>query len=311
MENINAGNPPRDRLQPGTLRECVKKCTKQALVTGVLHSISTDYELWKQDGVEFVVRILTNLQRKDAAKSAQIAKTRSTGQEFNPFLPYDPDLWVRDISDSHVCILNKFNVVDEHLLIITRNFVDQECLLDIDDFAAIATCLEEIDGLAFYNGGQPAGASQKHKHLQLVPFPLVANGINFPLETVYQQSDNKLPFIHAFADIKSIWQKYPLQQDWLEQDRLDRARTIFSLYRQLLEQVKITASPENRQSAAYNLLLTRENMIVIPRSREEYHGISVNSLGFAGALLVRNQEQMQLLKSTGALNLLAEVGRRK
>ena len=40
----------------------------------------------------------------------------------NPFLPYDPDLVVADISDTHVALLNKFNVIDHHLLIVTRCF---------------------------------------------------------------------------------------------------------------------------------------------------------------------------------------------
>ena len=40
------------------------------------------------------------------------------------------------------------------------------------DFDALARGLAAIDGLAFYNGGTVAGASQPHKHLQLVPVPL-------------------------------------------------------------------------------------------------------------------------------------------
>ena len=33
--------------------------------------------------------------------------------------------------------------------------------------------LAEFDGLGFYNGGETAGASQPHKHLQIVPLPLL------------------------------------------------------------------------------------------------------------------------------------------
>ena len=34
----------------------------------------------------------------------------------NPFLPYEEDLYVCDLSPTHVCLLNKFNVVDHHFL---------------------------------------------------------------------------------------------------------------------------------------------------------------------------------------------------
>ena len=40
----------------------------------------------------------------------------------NPFLPYDPALLVAPISPTHVALLNRFNVVDDHFLIVTRSF---------------------------------------------------------------------------------------------------------------------------------------------------------------------------------------------
>ncbi|NIO40609.1 MAG: phosphorylase, partial [Burkholderiales bacterium] len=39
---------------------------------------------------------------------------------MNPFLPYGKDLFVSDISETHLALLNKFNVIDYHLLIVTR-----------------------------------------------------------------------------------------------------------------------------------------------------------------------------------------------
>ncbi len=159
-------------LKPGTLWTSVKEQTAQALRCGALLSIPTQFEFVEQDGVLFLVRILSNLNRKKAAKEKQEKQTADSGKEFNPFLPYEEDLFVADISDTHVCILNKFNVVDDHLLIITRAFEEQESLLTQEDFAALWACLADFDGLAFYNSGKIAGASQRHKHLQLVPLPL-------------------------------------------------------------------------------------------------------------------------------------------
>ena len=87
-------------LKSGRLWKSVLDSTNHALQCGALHSIPTEYEFVEQQGVCFLVRILSNLVRKDEAKQ----KPR---KEFNPFLPYEEDLFVTDISDTHVCILNK------------------------------------------------------------------------------------------------------------------------------------------------------------------------------------------------------------
>lgn len=279
------------------LWDCVKATTEHALSCGALLSIPTNYEFVEQDGVVFMVRILSNLVRKDEAKKKEKQITQNA-IDFNPFLPYDPDLWVADISDTHVCILNKFNVVDYHLLIITRAFEAQESLLTEQDFAAMWYAMADFDGLAFYNGGQIAGASQKHKHLQLVPLPLAPNGTKLPIEPLLSSALFKgsvgtipgLPFVHAFTR---------LNLDWVESPIEGGAATL-QLYHDSLLAV-------GQHTGAYNLLATREWMLIIPRLRECFEGISVNSLGFAGALLVRNSEQLQLLKDYGPMNLLKSV----
>jgi sulfate adenylyltransferase (ADP) / ATP adenylyltransferase len=292
-------------LQPGTLWQSIIERTEYALNCGSLLSIPTEFEFVEHDNVKFLVRILSNLVRKDAAKQKQTQESTSTGQDFNPFLPYDEDLFVANISDTHVCILNKFNVVDHHLLIITRAFEEQESLLTLEDFAAMWACLAEYEGLVFYNGGQVAGASQRHKHLQIVPLPLTTTGAAIPIEpllTTAKFEDGiatipSLPFAHAFVTLNPSW----------ADSLLTAATTTLELYHALLKAVGITAINGNRQSGAYNLLATREWMLIVPRSQEEFQGISINSLGFAGALLVRNQEQMQLLKQQGPMNILKSV----
>ncbi|MGM3307061.1 ATP adenylyltransferase family protein [Anabaena sp. WFMT] len=282
-------------LKPGTLWAKVKQTTAQALQCGALKSIPTEFEFIEQDGVKFLVRILSNLNRKQAAKKKQDQQTANTGKEFNPFLPYEEDLFVADISDTHVCILNKFNVVDYHLLIITRAFEEQESLLTLEDFAAMWACLADFDGLVFYNGGKIAGASQRHKHLQILPFSQQEIPIT-PLLTAAKFPDSiatipGLPFLHAFTTL----------------DLKEGAEVTFTKYQTSLEAVGIEAVENNRQSGAYNLLATREWMLIIPRFQEEFESISVNSLGFVGALLVRNAEQMQLLKDLGPMNVLKKV----
>src|SRR5690606_23263081 len=106
----------------------------------------------------------------------------TSGPPRDAFARPDPDLTVSADSATHLALLNKYPVLPHHLLLVTRRSVPQEALLDDDDFAALAGALAEIDGLAFYNGGAVAGASQPRKHLQLVPLPLEPGGPPVPIE---------------------------------------------------------------------------------------------------------------------------------
>jgi sulfate adenylyltransferase (ADP) / ATP adenylyltransferase len=289
-------------LQPGTLWPRVIEQTAYALECGALLSLPTEYTFVEQGGVLFLVRVLANLNRKHEAKKA----TKALGKAFNPFLPYEEDLFVADISKTHLCLLNKYNVANYHLLIITRDFEEQETLLTLQDFEALWACMAEFEGLAFYNAGKTAGASQRHKHLQLVPLPLAPEGSPIPIEpllttALFQGSIGKipgLPFSHGFAQLDASLKASPLKA----------AEAALDQYHALLQAVGLSKSmPENRQSGAYNLLLTRRWMFLVPRLQEDFESVSVNSLGFAGALLVRNEQQLERLKNYGPLNVLKSV----
>jgi ATP adenylyltransferase len=171
------------RLQPGTLWPAILQQTEHALRCGALRPIETTETLIDEGGVRFLVRQVSSLARKEQTRQEHKVKA-GEGSAFNPFLPYEQDLFVADISDTHVALLNKFNVIDHHLLIVTRCFELQEALLDLADFAALTACMAEFDGIGFYNGGVQAGASQRHKHLQIVPLPLGASGPALPIESV-------------------------------------------------------------------------------------------------------------------------------
>ncbi|MDJ0838086.1 MAG: phosphorylase [Acidobacteriota bacterium] len=282
-------------MRPSPLRQALTETTEKALAKGALRTIPTHFDYLEQDGVHFLVRVLDNLARKDKAKKKQDAK----GPDFNPFLPYEQDLFVADLGPAHVALLNKFNVVDHHLLMITRDFEHQSELLTAADFSALWACLAEIDGLAFYNGGLEAGASQKHKHLQLVPLPLVDRGPAVPISPLLpadNERSDRLPFEHRFARMATDRQQPERAAD-----------EMFEHYHRAMHNLGLWGNGK-RQAGPYNLIATREWMMVAPRSRESYRGIGVNALGFAGTLLVRNDEMSALLKTIGPLDLLAEVG---
>jgi ATP adenylyltransferase len=293
---------PTALLQPGKLWPAVATATRQALARGALRPIETEQEEIEDGGIRFLVRCVSNLAHK--------AELRTPGQAANsadPFLPYDPMLFVAHVSRTHSILLNKFPVLEHHLLIVTRAFEHQETLLDAADFAALAACMAEFETLGFYNGGREAGASQDHKHLQVVPLPLSSGQAEVPTEPLFRHAQLSgggavpgLPFRHAYADLAgAIWERPKLTGELLT-----------AIYRDLCRAAGIgerEAQGERRQSAPYNLLLTREWMLLVPRSREQYASISVNALGFAGSLFVKDKAQLECVRDIGPMGLLQEV----
>ncbi|KAJ3150499.1 Serine/threonine kinase [Geranomyces michiganensis] len=58
---------------------------------------------------------------------------------------------------------------------------------------------------------------------------------------------------------------------------------------------------------AYNVVLTREFLMTIPRRAERAEGISLNAVAFAGMMLVKSQEELALAMEKGPLDLLAQA----
>ncbi len=275
-------------FQPGTLRSRLETVTASALASGALQPIPTDSETVAQNDLQFLVRLLANVERKAKA-------TEKRGKDFDPFLPYEEELFVADFSATHLCLLNKFNVVDLHALIVTRAFEEQSSWLNERDFLALWRGLHEFESLGFYNSGTVAGASQRHKHLQLVPLPLANCPTGLPVAPAiaraqYAYGIGTIPdfqFPHAIARLKG---SQPLEHG---------AIAARAAYQQLLAALGI-ASPEQ----PYNFLATRDWLLVVPRSQPEVEGIAVNALGFAGSFFLRDRQQLAQLTELQPLAVL-------
>lgn len=286
-------------LKPGTLWPFLLERTAYARKRRVILSIPTEPEVIEQGDVAFQVRMITTLAMKAHTTAAQAST--------NPFLPYDPDLFVAELSPTHIALLNKFNVVDYHLVIVTRSFESQDALLTCEDCAALLICLAEIDGVAFYNAGRIAGASQRHKHVQLIPLSAFPNS-QLPIEPLLRSAQMTgttgtvpgLPFLHAYA---------PMNPTWLHSQK-DGASSLLTCYHSLLRTVglSVEATARNSVSAApYNLLVTRQWLLLVPRSKECFEGISINALGFAGALRVKDAAQLAILQKQSLVSVLQHV----
>jgi ATP adenylyltransferase len=303
-----------DRLyfKPGSLWPALVRQTDHALRCGVVQPIETEQRIIEDCGVRFLVRIVSSLAHKGEALEKQLREqpwkknepSAKKDEAADPFVDYDLNLFVADISSTHVALLNKFNVLERHLLIVTREFQHQETLLGRQDFEALAACMVEFEGLGFYNAGRAAGASQTHKHLQMVPLPLGSEGPAIPIEPLLNAAPFSgsiaklpaLPFAHAFARLDPAFNR----------DTLSTAA--HQCYRDMVKALGLhTAANETRQSAPYNLLVTRRWMLLVPRSEECFDSISVNALGFAGSFFVRNQVEMRTIEEHGPIAVLLRV----
>lgn len=298
-------------LNPGTLWSRVQEQTKLAKACGAIQSIHTESEFIVDRNIQFLVRVASNLAKRDEAKRAQVQEVNGETKSRNPFLPYDNNLFVTNISQTHVCLLNKFNVLDSHILIVTRVFEDQENLLTIEDFEALWICMAEFEGLAFYNAGTEAGASQPHKHLQMVPLPLASRGLKVPIEPVLSSSSECRNRFVATTALPYEYAISPVGSDWIIDPR-EAAKESLRCYTAMLEKVGLRkeASKDNtRRPGPYNFLATREWMMLVPRSKETFESISINALGFAGNLFVKNSHDLKILKTRGPMAALKEVGK--
>ena len=264
-----------------------------ALADDALTPIRTELFEIEDAGVRFAVRLATGADRKRGR-----ALPPAPG---NPFLPYEETLYVADVGPGHVCLLNKFPVMRDHALIVTREFEEQTTPLGAADFEALWTALGELGGIGFYNAGEIAGASQRHRHLQVVPVPLGRGSRPTPIEPLLDAARFDaplgrapgLPFLHAVARLRSCQRQAPAEA----------ARALLGLYREMAR-----AFGCDHAERPYNLLVTREWMLLVPRTAESYEGISLNALAFVGAILVHTEEQLERVREAGPMSLLRHAG---
>lgn len=273
----------------------------RALAEGALRPIGTQSLLLDQDGIIFHVRLLSGLAQKVAADHAQ-RQRQAQGEVVNPFLPYEQALYVRHVGDSHVCLLNKYNVVDDHILLITERFQPQAEGISRDDFNAMAICGEEITGLWFFNSEPAAGASQAHKHLQFIP--CLANASNLlPVS----------PWIDPYVR-PGVFQvaAYPCRNGLvgLSGGQLN-GREMFDAYQLAMEQLQLWRNDGTGLSWPHNVLITEQWLMVVPRTRSMWEGFGINALGYAGTLFIRCESQLEKLREIGVTRLMAEVGCQK
>ena len=265
-----------------------------ALRQKALEPLATSFQpLSFQGDQDFELRNLT---------SALPKHLRQAGPKPNPFLPWDPRLEVCAVGEHHALILNKYPVQLGHMLLVTRAWAPQTDWLQQQDWNAIGAVDSNTTGLWFFNSGPAAGASQPHRHVQLLPrrpgdrvCPRSA-WFELAIKSDDANSQRRSGVEQAMRVIKRDT-NHPSQPDHL-----------LTLYRTLSHQLGLgDPCGVGRPSAPYNLLMTRSWMAMVRRRCDGMHGFSVNALGFAGYLLATAQSDLDWLQTNGPNALLSGV----
>ncbi|KAF2966648.1 hypothetical protein GQX73_g6898 [Xylaria multiplex] len=288
----------------------VKDAFVKAQASGDLFYFPTQVTVLTVGSFAFQLRYSPSLaQKPKPPKPAE-----SNARPFNPFENPSPALLVAQLPPSHRLILNKFAVVPEHFILATRDFKPQTHILEADDIDAAYACVEAYRGagrelFVFFNSGDHSGASQPHRHLQLLPVDCMRHG----LENAEQGSEwavladkicgkeQTLPFT-AFTSSISV-----------EMSAEEKHLTYLSLYRRAVcaAIANVEAAEEGEAQISYNFAMTSTSMALCPRTAEgmsikdrngnEIGKVALNGTVLAGTALVKNEREWDALKRTDTM----------
>ncbi|KAJ5034972.1 uncharacterized protein L3040_008239 [Drepanopeziza brunnea f. sp. 'multigermtubi'] len=284
----------------------------------------------------FQFRSAASLTAKPILPRDDPARSKPT---TNPFADEDPDFLLARLgpgpgpgpspshshSPSHSLILNKYCVVRPQYLLHTNDFVPQADPLTEADLGCAWDVLQRLESgrstgtgtgtgsrryLVIYNCGFEAGSSLGHKHLQILPAPPREEFDFFPdalgIDDETSTSPN-VPFRHAVQRLPPSLSlpasPSPSPSSTTTTTTAAAAAALLAAtYAQLLRRARVA------QAAGHNVLLVREWMLVIPRSRGRKGILSANAAAMAGMVWVTGPEEVRLWQEEGPMNLLCEFG---
>ncbi|KAI1759326.1 HIT-like protein [Hypoxylon sp. FL1150] len=306
-------------VAPPNLPDLVKAAFDKARVNGDVSYYPTQVAVLTPRSIPFQLRFSPALAHKPEAPKTK----EPNAKPFNPFENPSPAMLVADLPPSHRLVLNKFAVVPEHFILVTRDVKPQTHVLEKSDIAAAFACIEayRTDGrelFAFFNSGPHSGASQSHRHLQLLPVECMKDGLEDVenggqwnvLADRLAESEQGLPF-KVFAT--------STRPDMSPEERHG---AYLDLYRHAVSSVlphgEVPSEGEARIS--YNLAITSSSMALCPRtaegtmiknkSGEDIGVVSLNGTVLAGTALVKNEAEWDALRDNSdmLLDVLKGIG---
>ncbi|KAK3682220.1 inositol phospholipid synthesis and fat-storage-inducing TM-domain-containing protein [Podospora appendiculata] len=345
---------------PTNLPELVRSAFNSAKTSGALNYYPTQVALLDVNSVPFQLRFSPALANKPKASPGSDATTKP----IDPFDNPAPDLLIAPLPPHHILVLNKFAIVPEHFILATRVFKPQTHLLEADDLAATYACIEayhryhetqvETSGagtgelFAFFNSGAHSGASQPHRHVQLLPVDRMRDGLDghersgasrwdvLADRLVDGEEGNgdaalRVPF-RTFAariapgmDGRALLGVYLGLYKAAEKEMGAGVRLLDGMgaWRggRGSEREREREWEEGEARISYNLAITRDVMVLLPRVAEgaeivtEESGqpvgvLALNGTVLAGTALVKSREEWEVLRAhpERAVELLGKIG---
>jgi len=285
--------------------------------------------------IEYEIRLCPALQHKlplptpnfnDTDADAGLGLSGNGGKVFDPFAPpYNANLYIGELKDQEseeefVVLLNKYSVVPQHFLLVTKEFRSQASPLLPPELVQTYLLLLSARKLgkkhfAFYNCGDNSGASQPHKHIQFLP---LEDEDGPPLERLARKAQIQFPdrpFSLTQLSYASHSYRFPSDIATSSPDKLEGLMA--NAFLQILDLAIATIRHDPDYPAgkpSYNVIVTLEHMHIIPRRQENHilaengEKLSVNALGFAGLLLVKSDQELEIVKRESVSKILRGVG---
>lgn len=306
-------------VAPPNLPSLVQAAFNKARVTGDVTYYPTQVAVLTPRSIPFQLRFSPALAHKPKAPKPK----EPNAKPFNPFENPSPAMLIADLPPSHRLVLNKFAVVPEHFILVTRDVKPQTHVLEKGDIAATFACIQayHADGrelFAFFNSGPHSGASQPHRHLQLLPVERMKDGLEDVenggqwrvLAEKLTESTQGLPFQVFTTGMRP------------DMSAEERHSSYIELYRRAVEAAlpDIEVSGEGEAKISYNLAITSSSMALCPRtaegtmiknkSGESIGVVSLNGTVLAGTALVKNEAEWDALRENPdmLLDVLKGIG---
>ncbi|KAI5859306.1 hypothetical protein GGS23DRAFT_600595 [Durotheca rogersii] len=249
--------------------------------------------LWVETRPIYVRSETLNFQFRVAGSLKRKPRTSHLSTVENAFADEDPRFSLGLYGGRHKLILNKYCVVRPQFVLHTVDFEPQRDALNGFDLGAARTvlCSLESSFMVIFNCGHDSGASVGHKHLQIIPRPPPTEHELFPDRYISGQAGNAhqvpgIPFDHSVHAITAD----------------TSGESLLQIYNDLRSSLRL--GPE----APHNVILVREWMMVIPRSKAGNGMMSANAAAMLGMVWVNSEEEYEAWVKHGPLNALLEFG---
>jgi len=208
----------------------------------------------------------------------------------------DPPIEITRINGTHILLYNKFCISKSQMMIVTADsYRRQHDPLDGDDLEVAYMVLFAMASshFAFFNGGVTAGASRKHKHLQVMRMSKSSTHLLVNMDS--SQDFPRLPYKYFCFDFAN---------------RAQPSRDLLlKVYQNLLSQCENLLPGKPGESVPHDVVLTKKWMLVIPRSRRNFEGSSdVNAAGMLGMIWLKHDEEVAKWKELGPARVLGQLG---